>query len=249
MCGATPGRDAHIMRCPSRKWRAPPGSVEGRFDRVSNSKPLRADAARNREAVVMAATVIFREQGLDVPIDEIARRAGVGSATLYRRFPQRQDLISAVFAERLRAHVKAVEMALAQPDPWSAFRDYVEHACEMQVCDRGLGDLVTMRVGQVPELERLRRRAYDGFVDLIQRAKRAGRLRQDFQPEDLVLVLMANAGLIERTHGAAPAASRRLAHVLLDGFTVEAATPGPPGPTRRSVASAMAKNASASGCS
>src|SRR5215210_9003585 len=107
---------------------------------------LRADAARNRTAIVEAARAVFAEQGLDVPLDEIARRAGTGNATLYRRFPARGDLIAAVFAERMVEHLDAVEAALADPDPWNGFAAYVRTVATMQSRDHGIADLVTMDV-------------------------------------------------------------------------------------------------------
>ena len=107
---------------------------------------LRANAARNRTAIVDAARAVFAEQGLDVPLDEIAKRAGTGNATLYRRFPTRGDLIAAVFADRMAEHLDAVTAALADPDPWQAFASYIHAVTAMQARDRGIADLVTMDV-------------------------------------------------------------------------------------------------------
>ena len=149
-----------------------------------------------------AAATLFGEAGLEVSNDEIARLAGVGGATLLRRFPHRRELVVAVFAERLREHIDAVEAALVNPDAWYGFRDYVTSACDMQARYRGLADLVTMTVKGVPEVDRLRRRAVAGFAALVERAKQSGRRRADFAPEDLLVILMANAGLLERAHGA-----------------------------------------------
>src|SRR5829696_6238826 len=90
---------------------------------------LRADAARNRRRLVDAARAVFLERGLDAALDEIARRAGVGNATLYRRFPRRGDLISAVFVDTMRSVVAAGERAEQVKDPWQAFAGYVEFLC------------------------------------------------------------------------------------------------------------------------
>src|SRR3954452_14115976 len=135
---------------------------------------LRADAARNREAIVEAARAVFAEQGLDAPLDEIARRAGTGSATLYRRFPTRGDLVAAVFAERMTEHLGAVETALADPDPWAGFASYIHAVAAMQARDRGIADLVTMDVSSAPDIEQLRSRAFDGLVQLVERARTGG---------------------------------------------------------------------------
>jgi AcrR family transcriptional regulator len=203
---------------------------------------LRADAARNRVAIVDAAREVFAEVGLDAPLDEIARRAHTGNATLYRRFPTRGDLVAAVFAEQMAEHLAAVEAALAEADPWDGFVSYVKVAAGMQAGDRGIADLVTMDLSTASEIEALRARAFEGLVELVDRARAAGALRADFTTEDVLLVLMANAGLVERTHDAAVDASARLVHVLLDGFRATAATEGPPTPSARRMRLALRRN-------
>jgi len=202
---------------------------------------LRADAARNREAIVEAARAVFAEQGLDAPLDEIAKRAGTGNATLYRRFPTRSDLVAAVFAERMAEHVAAVEAGLADDDPWKGFASYIQAVGAMQARDRGIADLVTMNVS-APEIEELRTQAYDGLVRLVARAHEAGVLRSDFTDQDVVLLLMANAGLVERAHGITAEASARLITLLLDGLRTEAATNGPAAPSAPQVLAAMQHN-------
>ena len=203
---------------------------------------LRADAARNRAAIVEAARTVFAEQGLDAPLDDIAKLAGTGNATLYRRFPTRGDLVAAVFADRMAEHVSAVEAALADEDPWRGFSSYVRAATAMQARDRGIADLVTMNVPSAPEIEELRTRAYDGMVRLIERARGAGTLRPDFTDQDVVLLLMANAGLVERAHGIAAGASARLVALLLDGLRASAATDAPAAPDPADVIAAMEHN-------
>ena len=203
---------------------------------------LRADAARNREAIVDAARAVFAEQGLDAPLDEIAKRSGTGNATLYRRFPTRADLVAAVFADRMAAHAEAVETALADDDPWNGFASYIRAVTAMQASDLGIADLVTMDLSSAPEIEASRARAYDGLVRLIGRAHGAGALRVDFTDQDVVLLLMANAGLVERAHGIPDEASARLTALLLDGLRAQAATPGPEAPNARQVMAAMQHN-------
>jgi hypothetical protein len=112
----------------------------------------------------------------------------------------------------------------------------------MQARDRGIADLVTMDVSSAPEIEWLRSRAFDGLVRLVERARAAGVLRADFTTQDVVLLLMANAGLVERAHGITAEASARLIHVLLDGFRASAASDGPPAPSARRTQLAMRRN-------
>lgn len=186
---------------------------------------------------------MFAEQGLDAPLDEIAHRAGTGNATLYRHFSTREDLVSAVFAERMAEHLVAVGAGLADPDPWNGFASYMQTVAAMQSRDRGIADLVTMDVPRAPEIERLRSKAFDGLVRLVERARSAGALRADFTTEDVVVFLMANAGLVERAHGVSAQASARLVHVVLDGSRSTAASAGPAAPTPRRMRLAMRRNA------
>ncbi len=192
--------------------------------------------------MVEAARQVFAEQGLDAPLDEIAQRAGTGNATLYRRFPSRRELVAAVFAERMAEHLAAVDAGLGDPDPWSGFASYVKTAAAMQARDRGIADLVTMDLSGAPDIERLRSEAFNGLVRLVERARTAGVLRADFTTEDVVIVLMANAGLVERAHGVTTEASARLVHVLLDGFRSTAATDGPAAPRPGRMRLAMRRN-------
>lgn len=215
---------------------------------LMSTPALRVDAERNRRQLVEAARAAFAERGLDVPLDEIARRAGVGNATLYRRFPTRCQLIGAVFADALREVVAASQQALAETDPWASFAGHVTFLCRLQAGNRALADLLTSRISGVEELERLRGQAYEGLVALIDRARASGDLRPDFRHEDIVLLLMANAGLLERTADAAPTAWERHLGYLLDGLRTPGATPTAPGPDQREVLGAMRALAERHGC-
>jgi AcrR family transcriptional regulator len=172
------------------------------------SPRLRADARRNRERLVCTARAVYREQGLEAPLDEIARRAEVGRGTLYRHFPTRDDLITAVFLERMAENVATAERALQLEDPWQGFAEYVRETCRVQAADRGMSDLIA--IGHPNrELRALRSRAYNGFTKLIDRAKANGSLRPDFSPEDLILLTMAAGGISRHTGLSAAAATDR----------------------------------------
>jgi AcrR family transcriptional regulator len=179
---------------------------------------LRADAERNRCQLMSAALAVFAERGLDAPLDEIARRAGVGNATLYRRFPTRCDLVAAVFASTLREVIAATRHHLAYADPWLAFRDHLSYLCELQAGNRAVADLIVSAAGGGDGLDQLRAEALDGLAALVDRAQASGALRPDFRPADLMLILMANAGLAERAGDTAPAAARRYLEYVLDGL-------------------------------
>lgn len=178
---------------------------------------LRADAERNRAAILAAAREIFGEQGLEASLDEIARRAGVGNATLYRRFPTRRDLIVEVFAGQMAEYVRLAEQALHEPDPWDAFVGHLTRLFELQAADRGLSELLISNGFDDDErLGALRRAAQSGATRVIERAQRARALRADFTLRDLGILLRANAGVVQRSSD--PQAWRRQLALLLDGL-------------------------------
>ncbi|TMR90832.1 TetR/AcrR family transcriptional regulator [Nonomuraea basaltis] len=210
-------------------------------------RALRADAQRNRQRIVEAARAVFAEQGLDAPLEDIADRAGVGIATLYRRFPTREELVMAAFEAKLLEHATAAEEALESSDPWIGFCRYVERICEMQAADRGFTDVIIMALSASEEAKRLRDRAYRSTVELIRRAQEAGALREDFVPEDIPLLLMANAGVVSASRDAAPHAWRRLVAYMLEAFGADRSGPLPAAPTPAQTYRAMISNASAKG--
>jgi AcrR family transcriptional regulator len=180
---------------------------------------LRRDAQRNRDAIVAAARTVFADHGLEAPLEEIARRAEVGIGTLYRRFPTRVDLLDAVMADTVRAHVDAAEQALASDDPWEGFERYLERICQLQAADRGLNDAMSMRFPRATAIESDKARMFELVGEVIRRAQASGQLRADLTVEDLAFVTWANSRVLEATRAAgAPDAWRRYLAFLLDGF-------------------------------
>jgi len=200
---------------------------------------LRVDAERNRQRIVAAAREAFAELGLDVPMDEVARRAGVGVGTLYRRYPTRADLVAAAFEQKMSAYAEAARAALAEPDSWRGFCDYVERVCAMQAEDRGFTLVLTMSFPTAKRFEAERDRSFADFLTLIDRAKATGRLRADFVAEDMVMFLMANAGVLTATADAAPETSRRLVAYFVQACAATAAQPLPDPPAPRRMYRAM----------
>jgi AcrR family transcriptional regulator len=188
--------------------------------------PLRKDAQRNRERLVEAARAVFAERGLDIALDEVARRAGVSIGTLYNRFPTRADLVAAVFADRRETLIEIAERALEMDDAWAGFVHFVEQVCRMQAADRGFNDLAARSIPQAaPTPDHLR--GYELMTEIVERAKRSGALRPDFVLADMAFVTWAITRTIEATADVDPDAWRRHLGFVLDGLRAPAAHPLP----------------------
>jgi AcrR family transcriptional regulator len=207
--------------------------------RTADGAGLRVDAERNRQRIVAAAREAFAEHGLDLSMEDIARRAGVGVGTLYRRYPTRADLVAAAFEHKMAAYADAAGQALADPDPWRGFCGYVERICAMQAGDRGFTTVLTMTFPTAKQFEADRDRAFADLTTLVERAKTTGKLRVDFVTEDMPMFLMANAGVLTATADAAPDAWRRLVGYLIQACAAPAAQPLPDPPSPRQMYKAM----------
>jgi AcrR family transcriptional regulator len=190
---------------------------------------LRSDARDNRELILQAARAVFAAEGLNVPMREIARRAGVGPATLYRRFPTKEMLVTEAFTEQLRACHSIVDEGLAEPDPWHGFCLVIEKICELHACSRGFTAAFMSAFPDALDFAASREYALRSIAELARRAKGAGRLRPDFVLDDLILVLMANSGIRATSPTATVAASRRFAALAIGAFQASPqAVPLPP---------------------
>jgi AcrR family transcriptional regulator len=190
-------------------------------------RPMRKHAQRNRSALVAAAREVLGRRGLQAPLDEIAHVAGVGNATLYRHFPARDDLLHAVFVDQLDRWTAIMDSALAMTDPWVALRTYLTEICQLQASNRAVAELVAATDFGREEWAVFE----DQLTRLLAGARATGELRADVDLSDIVLVLAANAGVVtqfaEHTT-VVPAASARLAALLIDGLQQRAANPAPP---------------------
>jgi AcrR family transcriptional regulator len=195
----------------------------------ANVRPLRADAARNRARVLDAARTAFAEAGLDVGVEEIARRAGVGKGTLYRRFPTKEALVRAIFEDILEEIDRIVAVAEAEADAWKAFTIYLAATARMQASNQGFYDVVAQRLGAAALTDEQRRRVMDSTTRMLKRAQDADVVRSDLVPEDVQLMLR----MVGATTRPAPDGSPMDEHwprylgLLLDAIRPAAATPLP----------------------
>src|SRR3954470_886624 len=140
-------------------------------------RPLRRDAERNRQRILAAAGELFTERGLGVTLDDIAHHAGVGVGTVYRRFPDKEVLIDALFEQRIEEICGLAAEALEIADPSEAFRFYFEQGSELQARDRGLKELLTSSTHGGAALTDAKGRLRTRVTELFDRAKAAGVVR------------------------------------------------------------------------
>ncbi|HEU4361424.1 MAG TPA: TetR/AcrR family transcriptional regulator [Mycobacterium sp.] len=214
--------------------------ISGPAHQPKRARPLRADAQLNRDRILAAAAELFAERGLSVPLEEIANRAGVGVATLYRRFPTRADLAAAAFERNIAGYTRAVDRALADPSPGRGFATLVFELCELQAGDAGLRDLLTTQFPASSDVERRTGEAVEKVRELIARAQQQGELRPDLVAGDVVVMLLANAAVLKATGGTAPGAWRRLAALMVDAFRARGEAPLPPPPPEEQLRQSIA---------
>lgn len=185
---------------------------------TTTERPLRKDAERNRQRILAAAREVFAERGLGVSLDDIARHAGVGVGTVYRRFPDKEQLIDALFEDRLGEILRAANESSEMADPWRALANFLERALELQVEDRGLKELLLSTSAAHERIERGRRQIQPIVAAVLERAQRAGVVRDDLAVADLLLLQHAIGEVADYTREAAPEVWRRVLVIALDGL-------------------------------
>jgi AcrR family transcriptional regulator len=180
------------------------------------ARPLRADAARNRARVLEVAYETFAAEGLGVPIDEIARRAGVGAGTVYRHFPTKEDLFRAVIEDRISRIVDDGRAVLASVDPGEALFTFLRSmVLQFGATDRGLADALA-GIGidikdAVPDAEE----AFLGLLgELLRAAQKAGTVRRDVDVPDVKAIVVGTQAMQAYN----PDTAARLMEVVLDGL-------------------------------
>lgn len=185
---------------------------------------LRRDAQLNTEKIKTAALDAFQERGLDVPLEEIAQRAGVSIGTLYNRFGTREALTDVVMADVAAERLSdAVARARGCPDPWSRFASYVELICEIQATEPALNDIVSRRHPDASRLAAVCDETMTQARQFVEDAQRNGSLRPDFTLEDLFLVFVSNGALMRIMAEIGAGTWRRRVGFTLDGLRTEAA--------------------------
>jgi AcrR family transcriptional regulator len=181
-------------------------------------RPLRRDAERNRRRILEAATEAFAERGLGITMDDIADHAGVGVGTVYRRFPNKELLIEALFEERLAEVVAMAERATEEEDPWNALIRFIERAQELQAANRGLKELVLSTTHGRERVACVRERLAPLAETLVARAQAAGQLRPDIEGSDLPLIQIMLGAVVDFTREVEGETWRRMLAIVIDGL-------------------------------
>lgn len=197
---------------------------------MTAARPLRQDAARNRERLIRAAREVFRRKGMDAPLDEIARVAGVAIGTLYNRFPTRGELVDAALAPLAERAIELAERAVAAEDPWAGLASFMEQSCALIAADRGYADIHRTHVPGTPLIDAAQERLAALKARILERAQTAGVLRVDVVPIDLAMIAWGVTGTMDATRDIAPDAWRRHLALSLDGLRPTAAHPLPKPP-------------------
>ena len=192
--------------------------------RGPTARRVRADAQRNIDTLLHSAMAVFASSGVDAPVREIAEKAGVGIGTVYRHFPQRSDLIVAVFCHEVDACADAASVLAAEHEPGEALARWMQRYVDFIAAKRGLA--AALHSGD-PAFDALpayfQKRLRPALQTLLEAAAAAGKVRAGVEPDDL---LRAVASLAMRVHDGDPTHARRMVALLVDGLRYGASVPG-----------------------
>jgi AcrR family transcriptional regulator len=180
----------------------------------------RSDARRNHAKVLDAARALFARDGLDAQIDEIARAAGVGVGTVYRHFPNKEDLLQALADARFESLAEAARRALEVEDPWEGFEQFMTYSARVMAEDRSLSEAMGARPGICAAaadragLERL-------TAEVVARAQASGQLRADAVPSDVPALVCGIGRAIDAIDGAPTMSWERYLQIILAGLRAE----------------------------
>jgi AcrR family transcriptional regulator len=188
------------------------------FSGISGTRPLRRDAERNRQRILTAAAEVFNERGLEVSLDEIARHAGVGIGTVYRRFRTKEELIEALFMDRLDMVAALGEEAFASPDPWAGLVSFMERMAEIMAGNLGLRQMLMLGTYGRDLVAVARQRNAPLIERLVERAQAAGQLRADIRQTDIAFIVFVLTEATQLSQAANPEIWRRYLTLILDGM-------------------------------
>jgi AcrR family transcriptional regulator len=185
---------------------------------VTDDRPLRADARRNRDAIVKAARVVFAREGRGAQMDDVARRAKVGVGTLYRHFPTKQVLLKALAQDRFSQFADYAREALEIEDPWEGYATFMRRAAALQASDLALSQMLGDEPGVMGAAAAAQGDLLEATDTLVARAKEAGAMRADARAADIGMIMCA----LSRAGAPVQASWERMLEIILDGLRAEA---------------------------
>jgi AcrR family transcriptional regulator len=186
--------------------------------RAGAGRPLRRDAERNRQRILAAAASAFAAGGLHVTMDDIAGAAGLGVGTVYRRFPDKTQLIEALFDARIQRTIDVAERAGQRADAWEGLVYFLEQSLEVEATDRGLAELIRSGVGGGDVVRRSQACIAPLVATLLRRAQDAGQVRADLATSDLAVMKMMLLAVAHQSDDVAPGLWRRYLALMLDSI-------------------------------
>jgi AcrR family transcriptional regulator len=181
-------------------------------------KPLRRDAERNRQRILDAARELFATQGLGVTLNDIAHHAGVGVGTVYRRYPDKSQLIEELFEQRVAELLALAEQAVEDPDAWHGLKAFLQRVLQLVATDRGVKDLLTANTDGLERISFVRQRLLPVGRELVRRAQEAGQVREDISATDLPVIQLMLSTLVDASRDVSPDLWRRYLGIITRGL-------------------------------
>jgi AcrR family transcriptional regulator len=181
------------------------------------ARPMRKDAARNRELLIVAAREVFAQRGLEASLDDIAHHAGLGVGTAYRHFANKRELAAALIDDAVNKIVALAEDAVAIDDAWQGLVGFFEGALAVQAADRGLRE-VLMGLHDPEQLDAIHDRLSALTDRLLERGQQQGVIRRDLVSSDIGFVMTMVCAVLDVGGDAAPEIWRRYLAVCLAGL-------------------------------
>jgi AcrR family transcriptional regulator len=181
------------------------------------TRPLRADARRNRERIVAAAREAFAETGLETQMDDVARRAGVGVGTVYRHFPTKDALVRALIVDKMAVMAEKARAAVAADaaSPWDAFADFIRDRAEDHASDRALSQVMSTQPSETFLAAARETGLWEAVGALLERARAAGQVRPDAGPQDVATMMCGLSAVLQSFD---VEAGRRYLELMLEGL-------------------------------
>ncbi|MET8650777.1 MULTISPECIES: TetR/AcrR family transcriptional regulator [Nocardia] len=186
------------------------------------TRRLRADAARNQQRIVAAARALFADHGLEITLDDVAERAGVGVGTVYRRFSNKKELIAEVFEQNVTEFAVAAEAAAAHPDPWLGLVQFFEYACTHLATNRGFSEVMLELEEDLERFTSVRDRIKPTIAAVIDRAAESGALAPGVEPSDFFALINMVDAVAAFSKPVNPSTWKRYMAIALNGVRSDA---------------------------